>query len=370
MKKILLIGDSTMFGSDASSGYGVYVSEHFRKNSTAEVIMPSDNCQDTRFTKNAFCDIFAEHADSLADVDIIHWNNGLWDTLHFLGNKRPVVPIDRYRTNLADIHAMLLKLCPRARIIFATTTPADESKNDRNYRKNEEIAEYNKAAVDLLSPLGCEINDFTPTQIHTSGTGVRMTPCTLPRMVASHFRPRLSPLLARFYDTKVNDKRRCAPFFDTGYTFLYYKALFAQHFIYHSVKQAARTIYHKFGCFLHTAGHPTHKYSHKDIRTGVGGKQLVILVNFLAVGFVANYRKNHARRNFVQIVFKMLSLYCLENFLDIDFPFKCKTKYAKISRFPVFVVYAILTCLPHLHLKTPNHQFVDVIKMIIKGHTV
>ena len=160
MKKILLIGDSTMFGSDASSGYGVYVSEHFRKSSTAEVIIPSDNCQDTRFTKNAFCDIFAEHADSLADVDIIHWNNGLWDTLHFLGNKRPVVPIDRYRTNLADIHAMLLKMCPRARIIFATTTPADESKNDRNYRKNEEIAEYNKAAVEILSPLGCEINDL------------------------------------------------------------------------------------------------------------------------------------------------------------------------------------------------------------------
>ena len=160
MKTVLLIGDSTMFGSDASSGYGVYVKEHFEKSGVAEVIIPSDNCQDTRFTKNAFREIFAMHIDILADVDVIHWNNGLWDTLHFLGNKRAVVPIDRYRANLADIHTMLTKLCPRARIIFATTTPVDESKNNANYRKNEEIREYNRSAVELLRPLGCEVNDL------------------------------------------------------------------------------------------------------------------------------------------------------------------------------------------------------------------
>lgn len=160
MKRILLIGDSTMFGSSASSGYGVYVARHYAEGETGEVILPSDNCQDTRFTKNAFLEIFEADKEKLSTVDVIHWNNGLWDVMHFLGSKRPVVPIDRYRDNLVAICEMLKCHCPRARIIFATTTPVYEAQLDETYRRNEEIREYNRVAEETLTPLGCEINDI------------------------------------------------------------------------------------------------------------------------------------------------------------------------------------------------------------------
>ncbi len=160
MKTVLLIGDSTMFGSNASGGYGIYVKEHFEARGTGRVFLPIENCQDTRFTLNTFDEIFPDCKDGFCEVDVIHWNNGLWDSMHFCGSPRATVPIDRYIRNLAKIHAMLSKKCPRARIVFATSTPVLECKSGGTYRTNAEIREYNAAAVELLSGLGCHINDL------------------------------------------------------------------------------------------------------------------------------------------------------------------------------------------------------------------
>ncbi len=160
MKTILLIGDSTMFGSTASGGYGIYLANHYTVFEKGEVLLPNENCQDTRFILATFDEVFAEHSKRLSEVDVIHWNNGLWDTLHFLGNPRATVPIERYLKNLSEIHKLLLEKCPHARIIFATSTPVDEEQNGKTYRTNAEIREYNRQAGELLSGLGCYINDL------------------------------------------------------------------------------------------------------------------------------------------------------------------------------------------------------------------
>lgn len=160
MKTVLLIGDSTMFGSTVSGGYGIYLANRYTVFEMGEVLLPNENCQDTRFTLNTFDEIFAEHKDRLSQVDLVHWNNGLWDTLHFLGNPRATVPIERYLKNLSEIHKLLLEKCPHAKIAFATSTPVDEGQNGKTYRTNAEIRDYNLGACRLLSGLGCYINDL------------------------------------------------------------------------------------------------------------------------------------------------------------------------------------------------------------------
>ena len=153
MKTVLLIGDSTMFGSTVSGGYGIYLANRYTVFEMGEVLLPNENCQDTRFTLNTFDEIFAEHKDRLSQVDLVHWNNGLWDTLHFLGNPRATVPIERYLKNLSEIHKLLLEKCPHAKIAFATSTPVDEGQNGKTYRTNAEIRDYNLGACRLLSAM-------------------------------------------------------------------------------------------------------------------------------------------------------------------------------------------------------------------------
>lgn len=149
-----------MFGSYASSGYGIYLKEHYENDGTGEVLLPIDNCHDTRFILNIFDELFEDYTDRLGEVDVIHWNNGLWDCLHFMKSEKPTVPLERYKQNLAKIHAVLKEKCPRARIVFATTTPIAELQINKGYRTNAEICEYNAAATELLSGLGCYINDL------------------------------------------------------------------------------------------------------------------------------------------------------------------------------------------------------------------
>ena len=52
----------------------------------------------------------------------------------------------------------LREACPRAKIIFATSTPITEYEGA--WRSNREICDYNAAAVETLAPLGVTIHDL------------------------------------------------------------------------------------------------------------------------------------------------------------------------------------------------------------------
>lgn len=84
MKKVLLLGDSIMYGAKGLHGYGYYVQQALK--GTADVLFPNDNCQDSRFMLSCFDDLVDYPKD---DIDVVHWNNGLWDVLHFAGNPSP-----------------------------------------------------------------------------------------------------------------------------------------------------------------------------------------------------------------------------------------------------------------------------------------
>ncbi|MBQ9964369.1 MAG: hypothetical protein IJP14_04535 [Clostridia bacterium] len=157
MKKVFLIGDSIRFGSgDNSPGYGVYVKQGLA--GKAEVLAPNDNCRFAQYTLRYLRDwtncLSAEH------VDIVHWNNGLWDVLRINGDE-PLTPCDVYVEFLRRIHANLRKLFPNAKIIFALSTPVvEEWANPDFYRLNADIERYNAAATELMQSLGVEVNDL------------------------------------------------------------------------------------------------------------------------------------------------------------------------------------------------------------------
>lgn len=155
-KKIMLLGDSIMYGAKGIHGYGYYVRQKLEN--MADVFLPTDNCQDSRFTSCYFSDLIPE---SDGDFDVIHWNNGLWDVLHFAGNPKPHVSADNYRQALLTIYEKLLERYPRAAVVFAATTVVSEDlQKTASYRRNEEIAEYNDLARSALADKIDAIDDL------------------------------------------------------------------------------------------------------------------------------------------------------------------------------------------------------------------
>ena len=145
-RKILLLGDSIMYGAKGIHGYGYYVQQNLL--GKAATILPNDNCMDIRFLLSCADDLIPGSEDG---YDLIHWNNGLWDVLHFAGNQQPHTDIDLYAKTLCKFYSYLKTRYPGARIFFATTTPVPEHLNKiSSYRRNTEICAYNEAARHVL----------------------------------------------------------------------------------------------------------------------------------------------------------------------------------------------------------------------------
>lgn len=169
MKKILLLGDSIRMDYDEFVRQGL--------TGQAQVIYPEENGRFAQYTLQSLGTWKGEL--QLDNVDIIHWNNGLWDLLHTdLGpggspadspnefgvppqyDPEPLTPADLYAYMLGRIHRRLIQLFPHVRIAFATTTPVLEEQADWAYRSNAEIGRYNQIAREVLAPLGVVINDL------------------------------------------------------------------------------------------------------------------------------------------------------------------------------------------------------------------
>ena len=155
MKHVFLIGDSIRMGycGDVRSLLA----------DVATVDFPGENC---RFTTNTLCflNTWAEQLEGVApeDIDLVHWNNGLWDACHFAGDPLPLVPREEYRVNLHRIAARIRKVFPRARIAFSLTTGVDESRTKFQLgvpmRTNGEIAAYNDVARQAMGEERIPVN--------------------------------------------------------------------------------------------------------------------------------------------------------------------------------------------------------------------
>ncbi len=157
MKNIFLVGDSIRFGASKSPGYGCIVKEML--DGVANVYAPDVNCQFTVYTLRQMHN-WAAKVDA-EKIDIVHWNNGLWDVAHWSSEPDNVVPIHLYKYYLERIYNRIKFCFPNAKIIFALTTPVQEDKQGESYfRRNSEIEEYNAAATEVITRLGGEINDL------------------------------------------------------------------------------------------------------------------------------------------------------------------------------------------------------------------
>lgn len=153
MKKVVLLGDSIR------QGYEKYVKLAFDGAGTAQIYSPEDCCRFTSYVLRNVAQWKGEMGCG-SDVDLIHWNAGLWDCLHMVDGK-PHTDVEVYRDYLARIHMVLDKLFPGAKQIFATSTTVVEEGYTGTYKRfNNEIEQYNAAARAVLEPLGVQINDL------------------------------------------------------------------------------------------------------------------------------------------------------------------------------------------------------------------
>lgn len=151
MKKIVLLGDSIRMG------YDKYVKEAL--SGTAEVYYPPENCRFAEYVLR-FAHEWKKNGQHPDDVDLVHWNAGLWDALELFEDE-PLTPIDCYESLIARIHKRLRMLYPNAKLVFATSTSVWEEKCEKEFRRhNSTIEKYNEAAIRALKDTGTIINDL------------------------------------------------------------------------------------------------------------------------------------------------------------------------------------------------------------------
>ena len=175
MKNILLLGDSIRMGYDS-----------FVRNKLlgrANVFFHEDNGRYALYTLRALSDWKGQL--SLPQIDIVHWNNGLWDALHlnsasggrdgeaegetispanvpaeFRFDADPLTPPEFYRYYIGRVLTRIRQLFPSAEVVFATTTPVIEEQATWAYRSNVEIENLNRIARKVLVPRGVRINEL------------------------------------------------------------------------------------------------------------------------------------------------------------------------------------------------------------------
>ncbi len=173
--KIILLGDSIRMG------YCGFVRELLI--GKAEVFYPAENGRFLQYTLRQLQDWKNEWNLSGNEVDIVHWNNGLWDLSH-LGNgysgeaeaatasiasgnrtyeEEVFTPPEMYEYLLKRVHKRIRQLFPRAKVVFASTTPVLEDQPPPAVcRNNAEIRAYNDIARKVLLPEGVLFNDLYP----------------------------------------------------------------------------------------------------------------------------------------------------------------------------------------------------------------
>ena len=185
MKKVLLLGDSIRL-----IGYGTKVPELLGDDYT--VYQSPDN---NRFAKYTLYHL-ADHFKYMPDPDVIHWNNGLWDSCVKYAEDGPFTPVDEYVKDMLKILRELKKKTPN--IIFAKTTHTRPGFNFCGINPNRSLMvdKYNDAIVPILEKEGVLIHDFNPMidaddslicddNIHLSPKGIDLCAAQVVKMIKS-----------------------------------------------------------------------------------------------------------------------------------------------------------------------------------------
>lgn len=150
MKKIVLIGDSIR------KGYDRFVKLAFKE--VANVCYTEDNCRFAAYVLRHIYDWKNEFGGG-GDVDLVHWNAGLWDSL-IMEDGEPVAPVEIYKYYIERVCKLIKSSFPKAKVIFATSTPVREELFGVLKRYNKDIEMYNAVAVEIAQKYGFEINDL------------------------------------------------------------------------------------------------------------------------------------------------------------------------------------------------------------------
>ncbi len=159
MKKAFFIGDSIRVGVDGitTTGYGYYLQDYLKDK--VEVRQVGDNSSFAQYTLR-FVNEWAQRAGGGKDIDLVYWNNGMWDILRQDGDE-PLSSPNVYRENLIRVKHRINMIFPKAKIVFAYTTPViEELGQPWFFRKNSDVLLYNQIAKETLEPLGVLIHDL------------------------------------------------------------------------------------------------------------------------------------------------------------------------------------------------------------------
>lgn len=151
MKNVLLLGDSIRMGYDKSVKLSL--------KDSANVVFPSENCRFASYLLR----YLHEYKNTLLpneDVDVLHWNAGLWDCLRIFGEE-PHSTKEIYAYYIERLCVRIKKLFPNAKVIFATSTRVQSEKMNGIFKRyNEDIEDYNNVAVEIVKKHGFEVNDL------------------------------------------------------------------------------------------------------------------------------------------------------------------------------------------------------------------
>jgi len=169
--KVLLYGDSISIGYSSmvrnTLENKATVIRLFKNGGSSHNFIPNmDKLRDT---------MFQPHLENGWDFtwDVIHFNIGLHDLKYLKGknlNKKgkQVSSIEVYKTNLDEICTYLKSEFPKAKLIFATTTPVPEGAKGRF---EGDSIKFNKAAIEVLANYpDIDVNDlysFTKPNVKT-----------------------------------------------------------------------------------------------------------------------------------------------------------------------------------------------------------
>lgn len=150
MKNVLLFGDSIRMGYDKAVKKTL--------EGKANVYFPEENCRFASYLLRYIHEYKSLVKDG--NVDVIHWNAGLWDCLR-LFEEEPHTPIDVYAYYIDRICIRIKKSFPDAMVIFATSTRVQSEKMQKDFKRyNEEIEKYNEAAIQVVKKHGFAVNDL------------------------------------------------------------------------------------------------------------------------------------------------------------------------------------------------------------------
>lgn len=151
MKKVLLIGDSIR------QGYDKYVKEAF--DGIAEIYYPKENCRFAAYVVRNLHE-WRWQLGCGDDVDLVHWNAGLWEDL-ILPDGKHLTELSVYCDYVERVYGLIKLIFPKAKIVFATSTPIQEELyTGRCKRYNKDTELYNEKAVEIALKHGAKINDL------------------------------------------------------------------------------------------------------------------------------------------------------------------------------------------------------------------